>query len=139
MKQGKGARSSENEDSAPFFIVRKRRKRMKKIECIIKPFKLDDVKSALTELGIVGMTVCEVRGFGRQKGQSETYRGAEYQVEFLPKIMVTVVIADDQIAPALEAIQEAARTGRIGDGKIFVTEMEQAVRIRTGESGLDSL
>ena len=112
---------------------------MKKIECIIKPFKLDDVKSALTELGIVGMTVCEVRGFGRQKGQSETYRGAEYQVEFLPKIMVTLVIADDQAAPAIEAIQEAARTGRIGDGKIFVTEVEQAVRIRTGESGIDSL
>ena len=112
---------------------------MKKIECIIKPFKLDDVKSALTELGIVGMTVCEVRGFGRQKGQSETYRGAEYQVEFLPKIMVTLVIADDQVSPALEAIQEAARTGRIGDGKIFVTEVEQAVRIRTGESGIDSL
>ena len=112
---------------------------MKKIECIIKPFKLDDVKSALTELGIVGMTVCEVRGFGRQKGQSETYRGAEYQVEFLPKIMITLVIADDQVAPAIEAIQEAARTGRIGDGKIFVTEVEQAVRIRTGESGIDSL
>ena len=112
---------------------------MKKIECIIKPFKLDDVKSALTELGIVGMTVCEVRGFGRQKGQSETYRGAEYQVEFLPKIMVTLVIADDQVAPAIEAIQEAARTGRIGDGKIFVTDVEQAVRIRTGETGIDSL
>lgn len=112
---------------------------MKKIECIIKPFKLDDVKSALTEIGIVGMTVCEVRGFGRQKGQSETYRGAEYQVEFLPKIMVSLVIADDQVAPAVEAIQEAARTGRIGDGKIFVTEVEQAVRIRTGESGIDSL
>ncbi len=112
---------------------------MKKIESIIKPFKLDDVKSALTELGIVGMTVCEVRGFGRQKGQSETYRGAEYQVEFLPKIMVTLVIADDQVAPAIEAIQEAARTGRIGDGKIFVTDVEQAVRIRTGETGIDSL
>lgn len=112
---------------------------MKKIECIIKPFKLDDVKSALTEIGIVGMTVCEVRGFGRQKGQSETYRGAEYQVEFLPKIMVTLVIADDQVAPAVEAIQESARTGRIGDGKIFVTDIEQAVRIRTGESGIDSL
>ena len=112
---------------------------MKKIECIIKPFKLDDVKSALTEIGIVGMTVCEVRGFGRQKGQSETYRGAEYQVEFLPKIMITLVIADDQVASAVEAIQEAARTGRIGDGKIFVTEVEQAVRIRTGESGIDSL
>lgn len=112
---------------------------MKKIECIIKPFKLDDVKAALTDLGIVGMTVCEVRGFGRQKGQSETYRGAEYQVEFLPKIMVTLVIADDQVAAAVEAIQEAARTGRIGDGKIFVTEVEQAVRIRTGESGIDSL
>jgi nitrogen regulatory protein P-II 1 len=113
--------------------------RMKKIECIIKPFKLEDVKSALTDLGIVGMTVCEVRGFGRQKGQSETYRGAEYQVEFLPKIMITLVIADDQLAPALDAIQEAARTGRIGDGKIFVTDVEQAIRIRTGESGIDSL
>ena len=112
---------------------------MKKIECSIKPFKLDDVKSALTEIGIVGMTVCEVRGFGRQKGQSETYRGAEYQVEFLPKIMVTLVIADDQVAPAVAAIQESARTGRIGDGKIFVTNVEQAVRIRTGESGIDSL
>ncbi len=112
---------------------------MKKIECIIKPFKLEDVKSALTDLGIVGMTVCEVRGFGRQKGQSETYRGAEYQVEFLPKIMITLVIADDQLAPALDAIQEAARTGRIGDGKIFVTDVEQAIRIRTGESGIDSL
>ena len=112
---------------------------MKKIECIIKPFKLDDVKEALTDLGIVGMTVCEVRGFGRQKGQSETYRGAEYQVEFLPKIMVTLVIAEDQVAAAVEAIQEAARTGRIGDGKIFVTAVEQAIRIRTGESGIDSL
>ena len=112
---------------------------MKKIECIIKPFKLDDVKTALTEIGIVGMTVCEVRGFGRQKGQSETYRGAEYQVEFLPKIMMTLIIADDQVAAAVEVIQEAARTGRIGDGKIFVTDVEQAVRIRTGESGIDSL
>jgi nitrogen regulatory protein PII len=112
---------------------------MKKIESIIKPFKIDDVKSALTELGIVGMTVCEVRGFGRQKGQCETYRGAEYQVEFHPKIMVTLVIADDQVAPAIAAIQEAARTGRIGDGKIFVTDVEQAVRIRTGETGTDSL
>lgn len=112
---------------------------MKKIECIIKPFKLDDVKSAITELGVVGMTVSEVRGFGRQKGQSETYRGAEYQVEFLPKILITLVIADDQVAPVVDAIQEAARTGRIGDGKIFVTGVEQAVRIRTGESGIDSL
>jgi nitrogen regulatory protein P-II 1 len=112
---------------------------MKKIECIVKPFKLDDVKSALTDLGIVGMTVCEVRGFGRQKGQSETYRGAEYQIEFLPKIMITLVIADDQVAAAVEAIQKAARTGKIGDGKIFVTDVEQAIRIRTGESGTDSL
>jgi nitrogen regulatory protein P-II 1 len=112
---------------------------MKKIECIIKPFKLDDVKAALTELGIVGMTICEVRGFGRQKGQSETYRGAEYQVEFIPKTMIIFVIADDQVSSAIAAIQEAARTGRIGDGKIFVTDVEQAIRIRTGESGIDSL
>ena len=112
---------------------------MKKIECIIKPFKLDDVKSALTEIGIVGMTVCEVRGFGRQKGQSETYRGAEYQVEFLPKIMMTLVIADDQVPAAVEAIQEAARTGRIGDGKIFLTNLEEATRIRTNETGDDAL
>jgi nitrogen regulatory protein PII len=112
---------------------------MKKIECIIKPFKLDDVKNAITDLGVVGMTISEVRGFGRQKGQNETYRGAEYQVEFLPKIKVTVVVADDQVPAVVGAMQENARTGRIGDGKIFVTNVEQAIRIRTGETGSDSL
>jgi len=112
---------------------------MKKIECIIKPFKLDDVKNAITDLGVVGMTISEVRGFGRQKGQNETYRGAEYQIEFLPKIMVTVVVADDQVPAVVAAMQENARTGKIGDGKIFVTDVEQAIRIRTGETGGDSL
>ena len=108
---------------------------MKKIEAIIKPFKLDEVKEALQELGIQGMTVMEAKGFGRQKGQTELYRGAEYVVDFLPKIKIEVVVGDDQLQPALEAIQAAARTGRIGDGKIFVTEILDVVRIRTGESG----
>jgi len=112
---------------------------MKKVECIIKPFKLDDVKNAIADLGVVGMTVSEVRGFGRQKGQNETYRGAEYQVEFLPKVMVTVVVDDDQVPAIVSAVQESARTGKIGDGKIFVTNVEQAIRIRTGETGSDSL
>lgn len=106
---------------------------MKKIEAIIKPFKLDDVKEALAEVGIQGITVSEVRGFGRQKGHTELYRGAEYVVDFLPKLKVEVVLPDDLLDRALEAIEEAARTGRIGDGKIFVTSVEMAVRIRTGE------
>ena len=108
---------------------------MKKIEAIIKPFKLDEVKEALQELGVQGMTVIEAKGYGRQKGQTELYRGAEYVVDFLPKIKIEVVVADDQVAGALEAIQNAARTGRIGDGKIFVSEIIDVVRIRTGESG----
>src|SRR5579862_1622388 len=108
---------------------------MKKIEAVIKPFKLDEVKEALQELGVQGMTVLEAKGYGRQKGHTELYRGAEYVVDFLPKIKIEVVISDDQLAPALEAIQAAARTGRIGDGKIFVSDITEVVRIRTGETG----
>ena len=108
---------------------------MKKIEAIIKPFKLDEVKEALQELGVQGMTVIEAKGYGRQKGQTELYRGAEYVVDFLPKIKIEVVIADDQLARALEAIASSARTGRIGDGKIFVSDIAEVVRIRTGETG----
>ena len=106
---------------------------MKKIEAIIKPFKLDDVREALSEMGIAGLTVTEVKGFGRQKGHTELYRGAEYVVDFLPKVRVEVVLSDDQVDPAIEAITEAARTGKIGDGKIFVQPVERTVRIRTSE------
>jgi nitrogen regulatory protein P-II 1 len=112
---------------------------MKKIEAVIKPFKLDEVKEALQELGVQGMTVLEAKGYGRQKGQTELYRGAEYVVDFLPKIKIEVVIDDDQLARALEAITGAARTGRIGDGKIFVSEVLDVVRIRTGESGAQAI
>ena len=108
---------------------------MKKIEAVIKPFKLDEVKEALQAMGVQGMTVLEAKGYGRQKGHTELYRGAEYVVDFLPKLKVEVVVADDQIGPALEAIQAAARTGRIGDGKIFVSDITEVVRIRTGETG----
>ena len=108
---------------------------MKKIEAIIKPFKLDEVKEALQELGVQGMTVLEAKGYGRQKGHTELYRGAEYVVDFLPKIKIEVVIGDDQLASVLEVIQSAARTGRIGDGKIFVSDITEVIRIRTGESG----
>ena len=108
---------------------------MKKIEAIIKPFKLDEVKDALQEAGVHGITVTEAKGFGRQKGHTELYRGAEYVVDFLPKLKIDIVIADDLLEQAIEAIQKSAHTGRICDGKIFVTNVEQAVRIRTGESG----
>jgi nitrogen regulatory protein P-II 1 len=108
---------------------------MKKIEAIIKPFKLDDVKEALQEIGLQGMTVVEAKGFGRQKGHTELYRGAEYVVDFLPKLKIEVVVADDQVEGALEAIQKAAKTGKIGDGKIFVLDVQNVVRIRTGETG----
>jgi len=108
---------------------------MKKVEAIIKPFKLDEVREALSEMGVTGLTVSEVKGFGRQKGHTELYRGAEYGVDFLPKIKVELIIADDQVERTIEAIIKAARTGKIGDGKIFVTAVEQVVRIRTGESG----
>ena len=108
---------------------------MKKIEAIIKPFKLDEVKEALQELGVQGMTVIEAKGYGRQKGQTELYRGAEYVVDFLPKIKIEVVVDDGQLDRAVEAISAAARTGRIGDGKIFISDVIEVVRIRTGESG----
>ena len=108
---------------------------MKKIEAIIKPFKLDDVREALTELGITGMKVSEVKGFGRQRGHTEVYRGAEYAVDFLPKVKIEVVLPDDQIERTVEAIIEAARSGKIGDGKIFVLPVEEVIRIRTGETG----
>jgi nitrogen regulatory protein P-II 1 len=107
---------------------------MKKIEAIIKPFKLDEVREGLSEVGITGLTVTEVKGFGRQKGHTELYRGAEYVVDFLPKIKVEVVLADDMVDQAVEAIVKAAHTGKIGDGKIFVTAVEQVIRIRTGET-----
>ena len=108
---------------------------MKKIEAIIKPFKLDEVKEALQGVGLQGMTVVEAKGFGRQKGHTELYRGAEYVVDFLPKLKLELVVADDQVEGALEAIQTAAKTGEICDGKIFVSDVSQAIRIRTGESG----
>jgi nitrogen regulatory protein P-II 1 len=112
---------------------------MKKIEAIIKPFKLDEVKEALQEVGLLGITVTEAKGFGRQKGHTELYRGAEYVVDFLPKVKIEIVIADEFVDRAVEAIQNAARTGRIGDGKIFISTIEQAIRIRTGESGAEAL
>ena len=112
---------------------------MKKIEVIIKPFKLDEVREALSDIGVTGLTVTEVKGFGRQKGHTELYRGAEYVVDFLPKVKLEIVIADSLLDRAMEAIVTAARTGKIGDGKIFVSNMEQVVRIRTGESGEDAI
>ena len=112
---------------------------MKKIEAIIKPFKLDEVKEALQEIGLQGITVIEAKGFGRQKGHTELYRGAEYVVDFLPKVKIEVVLADDMLAKAVEAIQRAAKTGRIGDGKIFISSIEDAIRIRTGETGADAI
>ena len=112
---------------------------MKKIEAIIKPFKLDEVKEALQDAGVQGLSVIEVKGFGRQKGHTELYRGAEYVVDFLPKVKIEVVLDDDQVEAAIEAIVDAARTDKIGDGKIFVSPVEQAIRIRTGESGSDAI
>ncbi len=112
---------------------------MKKIEAIIKPFKLEEVKENLGLIGIHGMTVMEVKGFGRQKGHTELYRGAEYIVDFLPKVKIEIVVSDDELDKAVESIQNAAKTGRIGDGKIFVTNLEQVVRIRTGEDGEKAL
>lgn len=107
---------------------------MKKIEAVIKPFKLDDVREALTEIGITGMTVSEVKGFGRQKGHTEVYRGAEYAVDFLPKVKIELVLADDLVERAVETIVETARSGKIGDGKIFILPVEEVIRIRTGET-----
>ena len=112
---------------------------MKKIEAIIKPFKLDEVKEALQEVGVQGITVIEAKGFGRQKGHTELYRGAEYIVDFLPKVKVEIVLTDEAVPAAVEAIRKAAQTGRIGDGKIFVSNIEEAIRIRTGEAGNDAI
>ena len=112
---------------------------MKKIEAVIKPFKLDEVREVLSELGCTGLTVTEVKGFGRQKGHTELYRGAEYTVDFLPKVKVEVIFADNMVDKAIDAIIKAARTGKIGDGKIFVTDVSQVVRIRTGETGEDAV
>lgn len=112
---------------------------MKKVEAIIKPFKLDEVKEALQEIGLQGITVIEAKGFGRQKGHTELYRGAEYVVDFLPKVKVEVVLSDDLLETAIEAIQKAAKTGRIGDGKIFISSIDDAIRIRTGETGSEAI
>ena len=112
---------------------------MKKIEAVIKPFKLDEVKEALQEIGLQGITVIEAKGFGRQKGHTELYRGAEYVVDFLPKVKIEVVLGDEMLEKAIEAIQKAAKTGRIGDGKIFISTIEEAIRIRTGETGAEAI
>src|SRR4030043_276599 len=112
---------------------------MKKIEAIIKPFKLDDVKEALNEIGIQGMTISEVKGYGRQKGHKEIYRGAEYVVDFIPKIKLEIVVDDGRVQAVVEKIQQAANTGKIGDGKIFVLPVEEAIRVRTGEKGKDAI
>jgi nitrogen regulatory protein P-II 2 len=112
---------------------------MKLVTAIIKPFKLDDVRESLSDIGVQGITVTEVKGFGRQKGHTELYRGAEYVVDFLPKVKIEVATSDDQLDQVIEAITKAANTGKIGDGKIFVTSLEQAIRIRTGETGVDAI
>jgi len=112
---------------------------MKKVEAIIKPFKLDDVKEALNEIGLQGMTISEVKGYGRQKGHKEVYRGAEYVVDFIPKIKLEIVIDDGRVQAVVEKIQQAANTGKIGDGKIFVLPVEEAIRVRTGEKGKDAI
>ena len=112
---------------------------MKKIEAIIKPFKLDDVKEALSEIGIYGMTVTEVNGYGRQKGHKEIYRGAEYVVDFVPKIKIEIVVSDERAGETIETVRNAANSGKIGDGKIFVSTVEQVIRVRTGETGIEAL
>lgn len=112
---------------------------MKLIIAVIKPFKLDDVREALSDIGVQGITVTEVKGFGRQKGHTELYRGAEYVVDFLPKVRIDIAVSDDQVEHVIEAISSAANTGKIGDGKIFVTPLDQVIRIRTGESGVDAI
>src|SRR5947207_4692521 len=125
--------------ATPLYRGREAKARMKKIEAVIKPFKLDEVKEALHEVGLQGITVVEAKGFGRQKGHTELYRGAEYVVDFLPKVKIELVCDDNLAERAVEAIVNAARTGRIGDGKIFVSNIEEAIRIRTGERGLDAI
>ena len=135
-------RPCQGEACAPrssFRITREKSWSMKKIEAVIKPFKLDDVKEALQELGVQGMTVIEAKGYGRQKGHTELYRGAEYVVDFIPKIKMEIIVSDEMVLKVVDAIEQAAKTGRIGDGKIFVTPVEEVVRIRTGERGEDAL
>jgi nitrogen regulatory protein P-II 1 len=135
-----GARDLPGRDIEPIsYLELPGRRSVKKIEAIIKPFKLDEVKEALQEVGLQGITVTEAKGFGRQKGHAELYRGAEYIVDFLPKVKIEIVIGDDLVEKAIDAIRRAAQTGRIGDGKIFVSNIEEAIRIRTGESGLDAI
>jgi len=112
---------------------------MKKIEAIIKPFKLDDVKSALTKIGVQGMTVTEVKGFGRQKGHTEVYRGAEYKIDFLPKSKIELIVSDEMVLQVIEQIERSAKTGKIGDGKIFISSVDEVIRIRTGERGKDAI
>jgi nitrogen regulatory protein P-II 1 len=112
---------------------------MKKIEAIIKPFKLEEVKDALSKIGIKGMTVTEVKGFGRQKGHTEVYRGAEYQIDFLPKVKIELITTDNMVSPVVDAIERSAKTGKIGDGKIFISPVEEIIRIRTGERGKDAI
>jgi nitrogen regulatory protein P-II 1 len=126
-------------EKADSFINKEESGKMKKIETIIKPFKLDEVKEALNKIGVAGMTVSEVRGFGRQRGHNEIYRGAEYQVDFVPKIKIDIVIDPAMADRVVEAIQATARTGKIGDGKIFVSTLDEVIRIRTGESGIDAI
>ncbi len=112
---------------------------MKKIEAIVKPFKLDDVKNALTKIGVQGMTVTEVKGFGRQRGHTEVYRGAEYKIDFLPKSKIELIVTDELVTPVIETIERAAKTGKIGDGKIFLSPVDEVIRIRTGERGRDAI
>jgi len=112
---------------------------MKKIEAIVKPFKVDEVKNALTKIGVQGMTVTEVKGFGRQKGHTEVYRGAEYKIDFVPKSKIEIIVPDELVTPVLETIERSAKTGKIGDGKIFLSPMEEVIRIRTGERGKDAI
>jgi nitrogen regulatory protein P-II 1 len=146
LKSAKWATLNRRTHGRPFWLVLKAAKPrterltgMKKIEAIIKPFKLDEVKEALQEVGLQGITVIEAKGFGRQKGHTELYRGAEYVVDFLPKVKLEIVLNDEMAESAIEAIRKAAQTGRIGDGKIFVSTVEEAVRIRTGETGSDAI
>jgi nitrogen regulatory protein P-II 1 len=136
---GKRQRGPHATNSATSPLVWEKISEMKKIEAIIKPFKLDEVKEALQEVGLQGITVTEAKGFGRQKGHTELYRGAEYVVDFLPKVKIEIVLGDDMLDKAVDAIRRAAQTGRIGDGKIFVSNIEEAIRIRTGESGIDAI
>jgi nitrogen regulatory protein P-II 2 len=145
LRAGRGARQAARDlngtatRSGPRAPTQEEEFRMKMVMAIIKPFKLDEVREALTQLGVQGLTVTEVKGFGRQKGQTEIYRGAEYQVNFLPKVKIEVAVADTIVARVVEALQKAAATGKIGDGKIFVYELSSAVRIRTGETDAEAL